>query len=87
MDHRFIVSPSGKFESKEAMEVIFWSAHSHEDVTGTATTMSRLSLQEIKGLWAGIEQELPVDIKEQGHQTFLDLLSICATNPCVKYII
>ena len=28
-----------------------------------------------------------MDIKEQGHQTFLDLLSICATNPCLKYII
>ena len=49
--------------------------------------MSRLSRQEIKGLWAGIEQELPVDIKEQGHKTFLYLLSICATNPCVNYII
>ena len=24
-------------------------------------------------------------IEEQGQQTFLDLLSICATNPCVKY--
>ena len=58
-------------------------AHSHEDVTGTVTmmteVMARLSLQKIEGLWAGIEQELPVDIKEHGHQTLLDLLPICAT--------
>ena len=42
MDHRFIVSPSGKFESKEAMEVISWTALSFHAIVDKTQEISEI---------------------------------------------
>merc|ERR1719292_91879 len=67
------------------------SFHSHEDVAGISVRFSRalvrLGLEDIKALWAKIEARLPEDAKDTAHHSFLDLVSIGGTNPCVKYII
>jgi len=68
-------------------------SYSHEDVAGNAVmfirTLGRLSQEDIKALWTKIESNLPHDsyVKENAYSSFLDLVSICGTNPAIKYII
>jgi len=67
------------------------SSESAEDVAGSAVMVSRalvsLGLQDIRALWHQIEASLPENLKVPAYNSFLDLVSICGTNPAIKFII
>merc|ERR1719228_991218 len=67
------------------------SAYSGEDVAGSAVlftkAMIKLGVEDIKSLWSQIEAKYPEQQKVAAYHTFLDLVSICGTNPAIKFII
>ena len=68
------------------------SSHAVEDVAEKVMIMTKLALtfsySDIQEVWSLIKENIHHDIahKESAEHVFLDLLSIAATNPCVKYI-
>merc|ERR1719430_952461 len=68
------------------------SSHAVEDVSGKVLRMTKLaitfSVEDIKEVWIMIKQKINHNIayQEDAEQVFLDILSIVATNPCVRYI-
>eukprot|EP00092_Neocalanus_flemingeri_P009183 GFUD01009884.1.p1 GENE.GFUD01009884.1~~GFUD01009884.1.p1 ORF type:complete len:1721 (+),score=446.76 GFUD01009884.1:69-5231(+) len=68
------------------------SSHAVQDVSGQVLDLTRLALTfsyaDIKALWTMINANLHHDLahKQSAQHVFMDLLSIAATNPCVKYV-
>ena len=72
------------------------SSYSHEDVAGNSVqfvrTLERLSLYDIGVVLAKMETSLSRRnetrfVKKNAWHTYVDLVSICGSNPCVKYIV
>ena len=68
------------------------SSHAVEDASGKVLRMTKLattfSFDDIKEVWTMIKQKINHNIayQEDAEQVYLDILSIAATNPCVRYI-